>query len=66
MKEARRPSPESADRVGQPIAVLHEILTERRNKAPRPTIRVSYRPDMVVPEAIQKAIYRLGHKTKAA
>ncbi len=30
------------------------------------TIRVSYRPDMVVPEAIEKAIYRLGHKTKAA
>ncbi|MCZ6774626.1 MAG: heavy-metal-associated domain-containing protein, partial [Proteobacteria bacterium] len=29
------------------------------------TIRVCYRPDMMEPEAIEKAINRLGHKTRA-
>ena len=50
----------------QAYLLAEDAIEEVEGDPKTKMIRVSYRPDMVVPEAIEKAINRLGHKAKAA
>ncbi len=50
----------------QAYLLAEDAIDEGEGDPNTKTIRVSYRPDMVVPEAIETAINRLGHKAKAA